>query len=51
MKTQLEQVDKLVATWPLGKDAQIKDAFYSEFQAAVLGASRPRPRWPRPSGR
>jgi ABC-type glycerol-3-phosphate transport system substrate-binding protein len=30
-------VDKLVATWPLGKDAQIKDAFYSEFQAAVLG--------------
>jgi ABC-type glycerol-3-phosphate transport system substrate-binding protein len=37
MKTQLEQVDKLVATWPLGKDAQIKDAFYSEFQAAVLG--------------
>ena len=37
MKTQLEQVDKLVATWPLGKDAQIKEAFYSEFQAAVLG--------------
>jgi ABC-type glycerol-3-phosphate transport system substrate-binding protein len=37
MTTQLEQVDKLVATWPLGKDAQIKDAFYSEFQAAVLG--------------
>jgi ABC-type glycerol-3-phosphate transport system substrate-binding protein len=37
MKTQLEQLDKLVATWPLGKDAQIKDAFYTEFQAAVLG--------------
>ena len=37
MKTQLENVDKLVGTWPLGKDAQVKDAFYSEFQAAVLG--------------
>jgi ABC-type glycerol-3-phosphate transport system substrate-binding protein len=37
MKTQLEHVDKLVATWPLGKDAQVKEAFYSEFQAAVLG--------------
>jgi ABC-type glycerol-3-phosphate transport system substrate-binding protein len=37
MKTQLEQVDKLVGTWPLGKDAQVKEAFYSEFQAAVLG--------------
>jgi putative chitobiose transport system substrate-binding protein len=37
MKTQLENLDKLVATWPLGKDAQVKDAFYSEFQAAVLG--------------
>jgi ABC-type glycerol-3-phosphate transport system substrate-binding protein len=37
MKTQLEHLDKLVAIWPLGKDAQIKEAFYSEFQAAVLG--------------
>ena len=37
MKTQLEHLDRLVATWPLGKDAQVKDAFYSEFQAAVLG--------------
>jgi ABC-type glycerol-3-phosphate transport system substrate-binding protein len=37
LKTQLEHLDKLVATWPLGKDAQIKEAFYSEFQAAVLG--------------
>jgi len=37
MRTQVEHLDKLVATWPLGKDAQIKDAFYSEFQAAVLG--------------
>src|SRR5262249_24679304 len=37
LKTQLEHLDKLVATWPLAKDAQIKEAFYSEFQAAVLG--------------
>jgi ABC-type glycerol-3-phosphate transport system substrate-binding protein len=37
MKTQLEHLDKLVATWPLGKDAQVKEAFFSEFQAAVLG--------------
>ncbi|TMQ23854.1 MAG: sugar ABC transporter substrate-binding protein [Candidatus Rokuibacteriota bacterium] len=37
MKTQLEHLDRLVATWPLGKDAQVKEAFYSEFQAAVLG--------------
>jgi ABC-type glycerol-3-phosphate transport system substrate-binding protein len=37
MKTQLEHLDKLVATWPLAKDAQVKEAFYSELQAAVLG--------------
>jgi ABC-type glycerol-3-phosphate transport system substrate-binding protein len=37
LRTQVEQLDKLVATWPLAKDAQIKEAFYSELQAAVLG--------------
>ena len=37
LQTQLENLDKLVATWPQAKDAQIKEAFYSELQAALLG--------------
>ncbi|HEV8441323.1 MAG TPA: sugar ABC transporter substrate-binding protein [Methylomirabilota bacterium] len=37
LRTQLEHLDKLVATWPIAKDSQVKEAFYSEFQAAVLG--------------
>ena len=37
LTSQLENLDKLVGTWPQAKDAQIKDAFFSELQAAVLG--------------
>lgn len=40
LKTQLENVDKLVGTWPQAKDAQIKEAFYGELQAAVLGRKK-----------
>ena len=41
LRTQLENLDKLVATWPQAKDAQIKEAFYNELQAAVLGRKKP----------
>ena len=41
LRTQLENLDKLVATWPQAKDAQIKEAFYTELQAAVLGRKKP----------
>lgn len=37
LKTELENLDKLTGNWPFAKDAQIKDAFYPELQAAVLG--------------
>jgi ABC-type glycerol-3-phosphate transport system substrate-binding protein len=40
LKLQLENLDKLVATWPLARDAQIKDALYSELQAALLGRKK-----------
>lgn len=37
LKTELENLDKLTGNWPFAKDAAIKDAFYPELQAAVLG--------------
>ncbi len=37
LKTQLENLDKLVGNWPLAKDAQVKEAFYPELQAAMMG--------------
>lgn len=40
LKTQVEQLDKLVATWPQAKDAEIKEAFYGEIQAALLGRKK-----------
>jgi ABC-type glycerol-3-phosphate transport system substrate-binding protein len=40
LRTQVEHLDKLVATWPQAKDAEIKEAFYSEVQAAVLGRKK-----------
>ena len=30
-------LDKLVGNWPIAKDAQVKEAFYPELQAALLG--------------
>jgi len=41
LNTQLEGLDKLVGVWPQARDAQIKEAFYSELQAAVLGRKKP----------
>jgi ABC-type glycerol-3-phosphate transport system substrate-binding protein len=37
LKTQVENLDKLTGNWRQAKDAQIKEAFYPEIQAAVLG--------------
>jgi ABC-type glycerol-3-phosphate transport system substrate-binding protein len=37
LKTQLENFDKLTGNWPFAKDAEIKEAFYPELQAALLG--------------
>jgi ABC-type glycerol-3-phosphate transport system substrate-binding protein len=37
LQTQLEQTDKMTGNWPLANDAQVKDAFWPEFQNAVLG--------------
>ena len=37
LKTQLANLDKLTGNWPLAKDAEIKEAFYPELQAALLG--------------
>ena len=32
-----DNLDKLTGNWPFAKDAAIKEAFYPELQAAVLG--------------
>jgi len=37
LKTQLADLDKLTGNWPIAKDAQVKEAFYPELQAALLG--------------
>ncbi len=37
MLTQLEHTDKMTGNWPLANDAQVKEAFWPEFQNAVLG--------------
>ena len=37
LETQLENLDKLTGNWPFANDAAIKDAFYPELQAALLG--------------
>lgn len=37
LQTQLEHLNKMVATWPNPKDAQIKEAFYPEIQNALFG--------------
>ncbi len=37
LQTQLENTDKLTGNWPLANDSQVKDAFYTEIQNAVLG--------------
>ena len=37
LKTQFEQTDKMCGNWRLGNDSRVKDAFWPEFQNAVLG--------------
>jgi ABC-type glycerol-3-phosphate transport system substrate-binding protein len=41
LQTQLEHTDKMVGTWRTPKDAQIKEAFWPEIQAALLGQKEP----------
>jgi len=38
LRTQLQNLDKLVGNWPVARDAQVKEAFYPELQAALLGS-------------
>jgi ABC-type glycerol-3-phosphate transport system substrate-binding protein len=37
LKTQLEHTDKMCGNWRLGNDSRVKDAFWPEFQNAMLG--------------
>jgi ABC-type glycerol-3-phosphate transport system substrate-binding protein len=37
LKTQVEHTDKMCGNWRLGNDSRIKDAFWPEFQSAMLG--------------
>lgn len=37
LKTQFEHTDKMCGNWRLGNDSRVKDAFWPEFQSAVLG--------------
>jgi len=37
LKTQFEDLDKLTGNWAFAEDAAIKEAFFSELQAALLG--------------
>ena len=37
LKTQLEHTDKMCGNWRLGNDSAMKDAFWPEFQSALLG--------------
>ncbi|MBM3523988.1 MAG: extracellular solute-binding protein, partial [Alphaproteobacteria bacterium] len=37
LKTQFEHTDKMCGNWRLGNDSRVKDAFWPEFQNAVLG--------------
>ena len=37
LSTQLEHTDKMCGNWRLGNDSRVKDAFWPEFQSAMLG--------------
>ncbi len=42
LRTQIEHTDKLTGNWPLPYDAELKDAFWPEFQNATLGRKEPK---------
>ncbi|MCC6720411.1 MAG: extracellular solute-binding protein [Acetobacteraceae bacterium] len=42
LKTQFEFTDKMCGNWRLGNDSRVKDAFWPEFQSAVLGRKTPK---------
>ena len=37
LKTQVEFTDKMCGNWRLGNDSRVKEAFWPEFQSAMLG--------------
>jgi ABC-type glycerol-3-phosphate transport system substrate-binding protein len=37
LKTQVEYTDRMCGNWRLGNDSRVKDAFWPEFQSAMLG--------------
>jgi ABC-type glycerol-3-phosphate transport system substrate-binding protein len=37
LETQFQDLGKQTGNWPFAEDAAIKDAFYPELQAALLG--------------
>jgi ABC-type glycerol-3-phosphate transport system substrate-binding protein len=37
LSTQLEHTDRMCGNWRLGNDSRVKDAFWPEFQSAMLG--------------
>ncbi|MGD9886177.1 MAG: sugar ABC transporter substrate-binding protein [Reyranella sp.] len=37
LSTQLEYTDRMCGNWRLGNDSRVKDAFWPEFQSAMLG--------------
>jgi ABC-type glycerol-3-phosphate transport system substrate-binding protein len=37
LRTQVEHTDKMCGNWRLGNDSRVKDAFWPEFQSAMLG--------------
>lgn len=37
LRTQFEHTDRMCGNWRLGNDSRVKDAFWPEFQNAVLG--------------
>jgi ABC-type glycerol-3-phosphate transport system substrate-binding protein len=42
LKTQVEHTDKMCGNWRLGNDSRVKDAFWPEFQSAMLGRKDPK---------
>ncbi len=41
LETQLQLTDKMTGNWRLGDDSQVKDAFWPNLQAALLGNREP----------
>jgi len=42
LEVQMSNLDKITGNWPLARDSQVKEAFYTEIQNAVLGRKTPK---------